>query len=65
MEVGLYKSIVLVRALVGAVVRCGVEQDELFQGNKFDRRRLRDSSARISLQDWHGNPSASGVFARA
>jgi AraC-like DNA-binding protein len=53
MEVGLYKSIVLVRALVAAVVRRGVEQDALFQGSKFERGLLGDSSARISLQDWH------------
>jgi AraC-like DNA-binding protein len=52
MEAGLYKSIVLVRALVTAAARYGVDRHELFVGTDVDPSLLADSRAHISLKDW-------------
>jgi AraC-like DNA-binding protein len=53
MESGLYKSILCVRALMGAVARSGVDPDELVDGGLVDPGLLADGRARISLHAWH------------
>jgi AraC-like DNA-binding protein len=52
MDVGLYKSIVWVHALVGVLSRRGIDRDELFRGTGVLPGSLADSRARISLREW-------------
>ena len=52
MDAGLYKSIVWVHALVGALARRDIERDELFRGSNVQPSLLSETRARISLSDW-------------
>jgi AraC-like DNA-binding protein len=52
MDTGLYKSIVWVHGLVGALARCDIDRDELFTGVGIQPSLLGDSRARISLGEW-------------
>lgn len=53
MDTGLYKSVVLVRALVAALARQGIERDRLFDGSRLDAALLSDGRARIPLEEFH------------
>jgi AraC-like DNA-binding protein len=52
MDTGLYKSIVWVHALVGALARCDIDRGELFRGFDLPPSLLGDTRARISLNQW-------------
>jgi AraC-like DNA-binding protein len=52
MEVGLYKSIVWVHALLGVLARRGIEGDQLLRGTDILPSTLADSRARVSLSQW-------------
>jgi hypothetical protein len=52
MDGGLYKSIVWVHALVGALTRRKIDRDELFRRSAVHPNLLGDARARISLSDW-------------
>ncbi len=52
MEVGLYKSIVWVHALIGVLAKRGIGSDQLFEGTGVPPSVLADSRARVSLGDW-------------
>jgi AraC-like DNA-binding protein len=52
MDTGLYKSIVWVHALVGALARCEIDREELFRGIDLEPSLLGDTRARISLAQW-------------
>jgi AraC-like DNA-binding protein len=52
MDGGLYKSIVWVHALVGALARRGIDRAELFRGSDVDPSLLGDTRARLALSDW-------------
>jgi AraC-like DNA-binding protein len=49
---GLYKSIVWVHALVGALARRGIDSGELFRESHVDPSLLGDARARITLIEW-------------
>jgi AraC-like DNA-binding protein len=48
----LYKSIVWVQALVGALARSGIDRDELFRGSDVAPGMLGETRARVSLRQW-------------
>jgi AraC-like DNA-binding protein len=52
MEAGLYKSMILVRALVAALQKRGIESSMLFEGTRLQGSLLTDGNTRISLADW-------------
>ena len=52
MEAGLYKSMILVRALVATLERQGIERDVLFQSAGVEPGLLTDSNARMPYSDW-------------
>jgi AraC-like DNA-binding protein len=52
MEAGLYKSMILVRALAAAMRKRGFEPGALFEGTGLQDSLLADGNARISLEDW-------------
>lgn len=54
MDTGLYKSIVWVHALVGALARREIDRDQLFHGSRVPPGLLGDGRVRISLRDWRG-----------
>jgi AraC-like DNA-binding protein len=53
MDAGLYKSMIMVRALAAGLVSHGVERDELFRGSALDAAALTDSRGRVALDDWN------------
>jgi AraC-like DNA-binding protein len=52
MEVGLYKSMILVRGLVAALQSRGIDQSALFENTGLEGSVLADGNARISLAGW-------------
>jgi AraC-like DNA-binding protein len=52
MEVGLYKSIVWVHALIGVLAKRGIPGDQLFEGTSVPPSVLADGRARVSLDEW-------------
>ena len=52
MEAGLYKSMILVRSLVAALQRQGIEPMALLQGTGLEGSVLSDGKARVSHAEW-------------
>lgn len=53
MDEGLYKSMVMVRALAAGMMPHGIERERLFEGTGLEASLLSDSRMRIALDDWN------------